>query len=1004
MVEIQQATKTNVKNVIRVGVFFLSTGLIAAVVFFGSRMTANKGSFSQSPSIACATAVPTAQEGTPAQTLAALTNDLNQARRRSSPKTASGKQALTRAAQERKNRFVTSLSTNPFESEAAVLPQAEWEAWNAFSVNCAEQRTTLTGIVTKTADIDNIDDQIAYQTATLTSGTQTYHLTNLNRVPLRNGATVILQDAVAIDGEVLVTSDATVSDASPELAVPTTAPSTANVLAILGYYRNQTQPTSPTPAEVRERLVGTSGPSVAGYYLENSYGHLTISGAVHPSWIQINLDATDPGDPSFCNVGEAVSMALTQLDSQYDYSQFSNIVYVSPFGSGCNWSGYAFEITFATSDAPSGQVTLAVAAVRITNADQYAISHEIGHSFGRGHAGFAYCTPQGVGENPGCRVSTYGDFYDVMGGSSDMTRPRHYSAIHKEQAGWLTADHFITISDTVPCPNNTCAIEPMETVSSAPKVLKMRRTATTWLYVEYRQPIGYDVGMSGGGSDVFQGVILHAVGWQIGVDSVLFDPTPPSSPYTMALRVGETFTDPATDSTIRLDSITTGETGHANLEITLVKTDFDPPTVAVTEPTGGTHVNGQMNFEATASDPSGISKVEFYAMERYTDSLFLYWLVGTDTEAPYAITLDSRYAENGQLKLQARAYDDSIGNPNDAYSPEVTVTIENSDTEQPVILDASSWVIGQTVTIWAHASDNVGVHFATVSLDNDPTVVASAVNHSWTAPLNPAGFLLYLNNAPPGQHNVTFIAYDFAGNVASSVVSYFLPDTTPPTVAITAPANGATVGGTVAIQGTASDQGGISRTELYVDDALVTTGTTAVFNLPWNSPSVTDGNHVIRVRALDFGTPPNSANASVTVAVDNTVPTTPANLRRSSAITLAPSTEPIAHLSANGVVVSEVTLARVDVTPDDGGGGSIRRFTLAWGASTDSSSGIAGYRLYSCIGTVCTPSIRQDVGNITTFEITNATIGITLSFEVTAVDNAGNESARSNRLTVAISQ
>src|SRR5262249_1941315 len=50
-----------------------------------------------------------------------------------------------------------------------------------------------------------------------------------------------------------------------------------------------------------------------------------------------------------------------------------------------------------------------------------------------------------------------------------------------------------------------------------------------------------------------------------------------------------------------------------------------------------------------------------------------------------------------------------------------------------------------------------------------------------------------------------------------------VPDTTPPTVAISAPAAGATLSGTATLSANASDDVGVTRVELLVDAALLAT-------------------------------------------------------------------------------------------------------------------------------------------------------------------------------------
>jgi subtilisin family serine protease len=93
-------------------------------------------------------------------------------------------------------------------------------------------------------------------------------------------------------------------------------------------------------------------------------------------------------------------------------------------------------------------------------------------------------------------------------------------------------------------------------------------------------------------------------------------------------------------------------------------------------------------------------------------------------------------------------------------------------------------------------------------------------------------------------------------------------DTTPPTTAITSPANGATVGGTVTVSATASDNVGVSRVELFVDGALAGTDTSSPYSFSWSTTTVANGGHSLQTRAYDAANNVGSS-AGVGVTVSN---------------------------------------------------------------------------------------------------------------------------------------
>ncbi len=97
-------------------------------------------------------------------------------------------------------------------------------------------------------------------------------------------------------------------------------------------------------------------------------------------------------------------------------------------------------------------------------------------------------------------------------------------------------------------------------------------------------------------------------------------------------------------------------------------------------------------------------------------------------------------------------------------------------------------------------------------------------------------------------------------------------DTTPPTVSITAPLFGATVSGTILVQGSATDNVGVTGIELDVDGAAVATTTVSPFAFSWNTTASANGSHTLTVKAYDAANNVSSVSVSVTVSnLSNTV-------------------------------------------------------------------------------------------------------------------------------------
>jgi Big-like domain-containing protein/IPT/TIG domain-containing protein/fibronectin type III domain protein/purple acid phosphatase-like protein len=91
--------------------------------------------------------------------------------------------------------------------------------------------------------------------------------------------------------------------------------------------------------------------------------------------------------------------------------------------------------------------------------------------------------------------------------------------------------------------------------------------------------------------------------------------------------------------------------------------------------------------------------------------------------------------------------------------------------------------------------------------------------------------------------------------------------TSPPTISISAPANGATVSATVTVSANASSSVGVASVQFLLDGAnLGAALTTAPYNVSWNTVAASNGAHVLTASARD-----TAGNVGNAVAVDVTV-------------------------------------------------------------------------------------------------------------------------------------
>src|SRR3954466_1280273 len=100
------------------------------------------------------------------------------------------------------------------------------------------------------------------------------------------------------------------------------------------------------------------------------------------------------------------------------------------------------------------------------------------------------------------------------------------------------------------------------------------------------------------------------------------------------------------------------------------------------------------------------------------------------------------------------------------------------------------------------------------------------------------------------------------------------PDKTTPTVAITAPTDGPSVSGSVAVDASATDNVGVTSVAFAIDGDPIGTDATEPYEVPWNTTLVANAAHTLTAQAVDTaGNTGTSASIGVTVA--NAVDATP---------------------------------------------------------------------------------------------------------------------------------
>ena len=316
---------------------------------------------------------------------------------------------------------------------------------------------------------------------------------------------------------------------------------------------------------------------------------------------------------------------------------------------------------------------------------------------------------------------------------------------------------------------------------------------------------------------------------------------------------------PATFPAINLSG-TTHWSLYATLDVA-ASPDTTPPTVALTAPTSGTTNRATITVSATATDNSGVLGVQF-ALDGVD-------LGAEDTTAPYSVSWDTTTASNGAHTLSARARD-GAGN---VATSSIPVTVDN---QPPTITSPNvSSITASTTTVGWTTNEP-----ATSQVMYGPTTSYGA------ATTLDANLVTSHTQVLGGLQASTLYHYristkDAAGNERLSNDATFTttgvapPDTTPPTVAITAPAASSSLSGTVAVTADAADNMGVVGVQFLVDGAnLGAEDLSAPFSASWGTTLFANGTHSITARARDAAGNTSTATVSVTVSNNQALPIT----------------------------------------------------------------------------------------------------------------------------------
>lgn len=500
----------------------------------------------------------------------------------------------------RKKILLEVMRYDPDTAHQALLPEQDREEAQSMTTNCIEEPTTLEGdLEIHHADyVDNTSETVYYISTGPENRTRihpTGHALQLFEVFLTKRNIKVKVEGYKLDNEVLV-DQATESKTQQSYFAPKAEAITPwafgekKIIVILINTLNvQVAYDKPKIQSLFTR--------VGDYYKEQSYGKtfFTAVDVVGP----YTFNTTTPlGN---CDVG-FTGGAMAKADADVDFTKYTHVAAVIPVGL-CGREGNAVygmsSRTPITSLYDGGTVTMR----SVYNSDldlekslsPRIVAHELGHNHDVDHATFLPCAP-GSGCYP---INGYMDPYDVMGGYPFWDRTYHMSAMRKEKIGWLTSQNIQEVTTS-----GTYTIYPLETAPTDVKALKIFRNKDAsgnnqYIYIEYRRPIGFDetipapVGGTTTKTNAVTGALIryqyvtipdHYAGTSHLIDTNPESTYPIPEPYTSALQVNESFTDPTTGAVIKV-------TNRTDTALTIQVTLGGPTSTPTVTPTPGGPTN-----------------------------------------------------------------------------------------------------------------------------------------------------------------------------------------------------------------------------------------------------------------------------------------------------------------------------------------------------------------------------------------------------------------------------
>lgn len=887
--------------------------------------------------------------------------------------------ALQRAATARRNVVARLALTNPDQALAGLLAPAQEKQVSTAAQDCGLAPTAMTGrLTTYTIDMAGGEKPRAdIHVLTLSSGRQIRITGSAKALAgIGSGESVTIQGVRIAADAVLATE--TTGVPRPPASPQSIGPSIENTLIVLVNFTD-TNSILPTQATIQSLAFGTGAKTLAGYYAFNSDGKVLLQGDVR-NWTRLNISRSsfsaycgvNNNDMVFTRVRDATVSAIGLGTVQ----AYSHLIIIGSFGcdglGGVSAQGLDPSFTFP--------MTTAIVDASVAT-DLHFMAHELGHGYNLFHNALLYCPTSTIDflhpEN--CQTLTYDDPYDLMGSDNSM----NLNAINREEMGWITSaeEKTLTPADLV---GNVAhfTILPMGSTTNGLKVLRIPSKTTPtetgisdYIRIEFRQPVGYDANPSHNTGDVFQGALLHVKRFVAGTPvwgRLLLDPVAPygtAYPFpNLTLHPGMSFTDPGTGTVISIPAGGLSASG-LRVDVTGPIREINAPVAAVIAPAADAAVKGTININGTVTDDSGLMSGQLIASTNGgPDQVIGTYNYSTTrpTAGTFAKTFDTSSYGTTTLARATFKFQSTDVFGNTSTSSGTIVSIDNGAPTVSITSPScpSTCRLRQQVAIITNAADGGSGIDHVEFFANTPTPVGvgkplplptpgddggtsgiSVTTQPLFASVKVAPFQTTLDTTamPNGPVTITAIAYDRAGNAATSIAINGMIDNMVPSVSFIAPSPAANSWqkGQIPVQVAAFDNDQIEnvvfayRPSGYPIDLQFAVAPAYPYQVMFDTTdAMVTVNVTIIATATDLAG--NTATVSIPIHADNTLPGVV--LTKTGTTTIALN----AHVTDNNGVTAvqfykNSVLLNEQVFPLGIGTGSGTDVAFTWNTSGESS-------------------------------------------------------------------